>query len=188
MVSMERGATWPAAAKLFSAARSSCAALREAMEAGADMDPIAVFDAGSDLFGHCVECGAWPGERHLSPCEAAERAKPGDAAPVWWGEWAPDDHDQVVVVRAVVHLFKDLGEAADTDLTVAGLDELLTRHLGPERQCTGNAAVRWCGDLATDVARAPDGCEWFCCPAHRGGPETRLTSIVEWFARLFPVD
>lgn len=53
----------------------------QARQNGESLDVIDVYDAGSEALGLCIECGAWPGERHQrAECEAC----PDE---IFWGSW-----------------------------------------------------------------------------------------------------
>jgi hypothetical protein len=54
----------------------------------------------------------------------------------------------------------------------------------PTRYCNGGnrPGARWCGKVATLVARATDGLEWFCCQRHSDGQPTR--TMEEFYLAL----
>ncbi|PCC75720.1 hypothetical protein SAMN02745121_00260 [Nannocystis exedens] len=128
-------------------ARRLCAESRSDLVDGHEPEPTSVYDMGADLLGMCVECEAWPGERHLGhECL-------GD---VFWAAWDLEEPREVAAVLAVGALFNELGAAADIGLTLALLDERVGFHLGPpepapeEGRRTGRLLARQVADLVAD--------------------------------------
>ncbi|MCY1062165.1 hypothetical protein [Nannocystis sp. SCPEA4] len=112
-----RGAT------LVAQARRACAELRALLAAGEELDPTPVYDMGADLVGLCIECGAWPGERHLGhEC----------VGPVFWAGWDLEEPGEIAAVLAVAAMFNELGARAEEELSLAQFDQRVAFFLGPE--------------------------------------------------------
>lgn len=93
--------------------------LHHALVAEDEFQPTDVYDAGTNIFGCCSDCHAWPSEEHmLSECETCPTDRGGRPL-VYWGTWAKfidpaRSRDRVqVLVRAANRAFHAMARAVE---------------------------------------------------------------------------